>query len=69
MFSGCTIPSDSGETELGSSDQKASPSAGKNKGIALVPCRVWKCVSTAISGGADISKVPRCHLLRQMSCQ
>ena len=30
VFSGCTVPSDSKETELGSSDQEASPSAGKN---------------------------------------
>ena len=30
MFSGCTVPPDSKETELGSSDQAASPSAGKN---------------------------------------
>ena len=32
-----------------------------------MPCRTWKCVPTAISGGVDISEVPRCHLLRQMS--
>ena len=54
---------DSKETKLGSSDQEASPSADKNTGIVLVPCRAWKCVSTAISGGVDISKVPGCHLL------
>ena len=29
---------DSKESELGSSDQEASPSAGKNTGIVLVPC-------------------------------
>ena len=69
MFSGCTVPPDSKETELGSSDQEASPSAGKNTGIVLVPCRAWKCVPTAISGGVDISEVPRCHLLQQMSSQ
>ena len=69
MFSGCTVPPDSKETELGSSDQEASPSAGKNTGIVLVPCRAWKCVPTAISGGVDISKVPACHLLQQMSSQ
>ena len=28
-----------------------------------------KCVATAISGGVDISEVPGCHLLRQMSFQ
>ena len=69
MFSGCTVLPDSKETKLGSSDQEASPSAGKNTGIVLVPCRAWKCVPTAISGGVDISEVPGCHLLRQMSSQ
>ena len=67
MFSGYTVPPDSKETELGSSDQEASPSAGKNTGIVLVPCRAWKCVPTATSGGVDISVVPERHLLRQMS--
>ena len=69
MFSGCTVPPDSKETKLGSSDQEASPSAGKNAGIVLVPCRAWKCVPTAISGGVNISEVPGCHLLQQMSSQ
>ena len=69
MFSGFTVPPDSKETKLGSTDQEASPSAGKNTGVVLVPCRAWKCVPTAISGGVDISKVPGCHLLRQMSSQ
>ena len=54
---------DSKETELGSSDQEASPPAGKNTGIVLLPCCTCKCVPTAISGGVDISKVPVCHLL------
>ena len=54
---------DSKETELGSSNQEASPSAGKNTEIVLVPCCTWKCVPTAISSGADISEVPGCHLL------
>ena len=67
MFSGCTVPPDSKETKLGSSDQEASPSAGKNTGIVLVPCRVRKCAPMAISGGVDVSEVHRCHLLRQMS--
>ena len=60
---------DSKEAELGSSDQEASPSPGKNAGIVLVPCRAWKCVPAAISRGVDISEVPGCHLLRQMSSQ
>ena len=69
MFFGCTVPPDSKETELGSSNQEGSPSAGKNTWIVLVPCHAWKCVPTAISGGADISEVPGCHLLQQMSSQ
>ena len=32
-------------------------------------CCGWKCVSTAISGVVDISEVPACHLLQQMSSQ
>ena len=66
MFSGCTVPSDSKETELGSSDQEASPSAGKNTGVVLVPCLHDP---TAISGGVNISEVPGCHFLRQMNSQ
>ena len=38
MFSGCTVLPDSKETELGSSNQEASPSAGKNTRVVLVPC-------------------------------
>ena len=37
-FSGCTVLPDSKETQLGSSDQETSLSAGKNTGIVLVPC-------------------------------
>ena len=55
------MPPDSKETEPGSSDQEASPSAGKITGVVLVPCRAWKCVLTAISGGVDFSEVPGCH--------
>ena len=47
-----------------SSNQEASPSAGKNIGVVLVPCCTWKCVPTAISGGVDISEVPWCHILQ-----
>ena len=60
MFTGWTVLPDSMETELGSSDQEASLSTGKNSGIILVPCYAWKCVSTAISGGADISEWGPC---------
>ena len=63
MFSGCTVLPDSKETKLGSSNQEASPSAGENTGIVLVPCHAWKCVPTAISGGVDISEVCGCYLL------
>ena len=60
MLSGCTVPPDSKETELGSSDQEVSPSAGKNTGVVLVPCLR---IPTTISSGVDISEVPGCHLL------
>ena len=63
------MPPDSKETELGSSNQEASPSAGKNTRVVLVPFRAWKCVPTAISGGVDIYEVLGCHFLRQMSSQ
>ena len=69
MFSGYTVPPDRKETELGSSDQEASPSACKNIGIVFVPCWAWKCVSTTISRRVNISKIPGCHFLRQMSSQ
>ena len=62
MFSGCTVPPDSRETERRSSNQEASPSAGKNTRIVSVPCRAWKCVPTATSGGVDISEVSVSHL-------
>ena len=38
VFSGYSLPLDSKETELGSSDQEASSSVGKNTGVVLVPC-------------------------------
>ena len=34
-----------------------------------MPCRAWKCVPQAISGGADLFEDPGCHLLGQMSSQ
>ena len=51
---------DGKETQLGSSNQEASPSASKN---------TEKRIPTAISGGAGISEVPGCRLLQQMSSQ
>ena len=38
MFSDCNVPPDSKETKLGSSNQEAFPSAGKNSVVVLVPC-------------------------------
>ena len=67
MFSGSIVSPVSKGTKLGSSDHETSPSPGKN--IGIVPYRTWKCVPTAISGNVDISKVPVCHLLLQMSSQ
>ena len=61
MFSGCTVPPDSKETELGSIDQEASLSAGKITRVVLRPCHAWKCVPTAVSGDLDISEVSVCH--------
>ena len=69
MFPGCTVLPVRKETELGSSNQESSPSAGKNTGIVLVLCHAWKCVPTAISSDVDISEVPGCHLFQQMSSQ
>ena len=63
------MPRDSRETELGSSNQEANTSTHKNTGIVLVPCCTWKCVPTAIYRGVDISKVPGCHFLQQLSSQ
>ena len=36
MCSGYTVPPESKETELGSSDQEASPSTDKNPGVVLI---------------------------------
>ena len=58
------MPPDSKETELGSSDQEASPSASKNTGVVLVPCSCMEVHPTAISNGVDISGIPGCHLLQ-----
>ena len=63
MFSSCAVAPDSKETELGSSNQEASPSAGKNTRVVLVQCRAWECVPTAISDDVDISEACGCHFL------
>ena len=65
----CTVLSNSQETKFGSSNQEASPSAGKNTRIVLVPCRAWKCVPTAIPSGVNTSEVPGCHLFWKIRSQ
>ena len=62
---GCTMLPDSKETELGSSDQEASPSAGKNTGVVLVPCLCMEVCPYSYFWWFDIG----CHLLRQISFQ
>ena len=58
MFSGSTAPHVSEGIELGTSKPKASPAAGKNNRVVLVPCYSWKCIPTAISSGVNISEIP-----------
>ena len=50
MFSGCTVPPASKETDQ-KTNQKASPSVGKHTGVVLVPCCTWNCVPTVIFVG------------------
>ena len=61
------MPPNSKETELESSNKEASPSAGKNIKIVLVPCCSWKCVLATTSGGVNICKVLWHCLLQQMN--
>ena len=49
MFLVCTVLPKRKDTELGSRDQKASPSEAKDARVVSVPCRAWKCIPTAIS--------------------
>ena len=59
MFFGRTVPPDSKETELRSSNQEASPSVWKNTGVVLMPCLPMEVGPyTAISCSVDISEVP-----------
>ena len=60
VFSG-NVLHESKETKLGSYNQEASLSAGRNTRIVLVPSCSWKCVPTVVSGGVYISEVPGCH--------
>ena len=63
------MPPDSKETELGSSNQEASPSAGKNTGVVLVLCSRMEVHLYSYFKGVNISDVPGCQLLQQMSSQ
>ena len=67
MLSACTVPPDSKKTELGRSNQEASPLAGKNTRVVLEPCPACKHVLTAISSSVGISEVSGCDLLGQKS--
>ena len=69
MFTGCTVPTDSKKSKLGSTNEEAYLSPVKTNPVVLVPCFIWKCVLTATSSGVDISEVNGCHLLQQMSSQ
>ena len=63
MFSDCNVPPDSKETELGSSNQEAFPSAGKNTVVVLVPCSTMEVRLYSYFGCVDIFEVPGSHLL------
>ena len=63
MFSGCIVLPDSKETKFGSSNQKASPSAGKNTRVVFVPRSHMEVHPYSFSSGVDISEVTGCHLL------
>ena len=61
MFSGCTVPPDSKQTKLGSSDQEASPSAGKNTRVVLVPClRMEVCPNDLTQMVNFPTRIPDC---------
>ena len=68
VFSGCTVPPNSKETKLGSSNQEASPSAA-NTGVVLVPCSSMEVLPYSYFWCVDISELPGFHLLRQLSSQ
>ena len=63
------MPSDIKETELESSNQKASPSGGKDTGVVKVPCCAWKCAPTVISDGVNVPEDLGCYLSSQMHFQ
>ena len=63
VFSGYSVPPDSKETELRSSDQEASPSAGKNTGIVLVPCHGYIIRVSMVIVAKWFWKLSNFHLL------
>ena len=63
MFSGCTVLLDSKKTKVGSSDQEAFASTGKNTVAVLILCQTSKDVLTAISSGMDITQDPGCFFV------
>ena len=70
MFFGYTVPPDSKEIELGSNDQEASPSVGKNARVVLAPrFRIEVHLYSYFWWCGYLSEVPGCYLLRQMSSQ
>ena len=66
MFSGCTVLPDSKEIILGSSNQEASPSGGKNNEKVL--CHVVHG-SVFLKLFPVVSFVTGCHLCSQMCSQ
>ena len=66
MFSGCTGLPDSEETELGSSNQEASSSTGKNTRVVLEPCSHMEVHPYSFFQWCGYV-VPGCHLLGQFS--
>ena len=68
MLSGCILLPESKETEQGSGNQEASPSAGKNTRIVFVQCQAWQRVPTALPVVWFI-QVSLSHLFLQMSSQ
>ena len=69
MFSRCTVPPDSIAIKLDSNNQEASPSAGKNTGVVLVPFSRMQVRPYKFFGSVDLSEDPGSHLLRRMSSQ
>ena len=56
MLSSCTVPPNSKEPKLRSSNQEASPSTDKNTVVVLVQWHTWEGVPTDISDGVDIPR-------------